>query len=170
MSANKRKKLEPLNFFFYKGELHKRLRINRSADIVIAWSYPQGHAVKHIYSDVRKNGQKAFTTGQVCKMINRKHRTLKNIIDDGMIPAPAMSYGIDENRNPYGYYWREEDVMNLHEYLLTVHHGRPRKDGYVFPMMMPSRAELRAIIRQGTVLYVRTDDGEFIPTWEAHQF
>lgn len=165
-----RAKLPKLNYFYYKGDLHKRIRINRGADIIIAWSYPKGQAVMHQYSDVRKNGEKAYSTREVCGYINRKRGTVDKAINEGMIPAPQMTYGIDENRNGYAYYWNEKDIMNLHDYLLTVHRGRPRKDGLVVPGNLPSKAELRALLRQSTVFYVQTEDGTFVPTWKAEQF
>lgn len=165
-----RAKLPKLHYFYYKGELHKKIRINRSADIVTAWSYPQGRAVQHQYSDVRKNGSKAWTTREVCKMVNRTRNVIDVAIREGMVPAPQMTYGIDENRNPYAWMWSEKDIMNLHDYLLTVHKGRPRKDGLIVPHAMPSKAELRAMMRQDTVFYVQTADGEFVPTWEATTF
>lgn len=170
MSTTKRAKTTPLRYFFYNGELHKKIRINRPTDSIVAWSYPRGHTVKLVYSQVRRNGEKAFSTRQVSELIERSIRTVKGIVEAGMIPAPQMTYGIDENRNSYAYYWSEKDIMNLHEYLLTVHRGRPRKDGEITPGDMPSAAELRAAIRQGTVFYVKTASGEFVPTWQAEKF
>jgi hypothetical protein len=49
---------------------------------------------------------------------------------------------------------------------LTVHIGRPRKDGRVTPGRMPSKAELRALMRHDTMTYVKNADGEFTPVWK----
>jgi hypothetical protein len=163
-------KKKPLRYFFYKGELHKKIHINRGADIITAWSYPRGHTVRHSYSDVRRNGEKAFSTREVEGFVKRSRRTVKGAIEKGMIAAPQRTYGIDENRNGYAYYWSEQDIMNLHDYLVTVHIGRPRNDGMITTGNLPSKAELRAAIRQGTVFYVQTESGEFVPTWKAEKF
>ena len=170
MTPTKKPKAKPLRYFFYNGELHKKLQIHRGTDTIVAWSYPRGHTVKLVYSEVKKKGDKAFSTRQTAQLIGRSIRTVKGIVEAGMIPAPQMTYGIDENRNGYAYYWSEKDIIELHAYLCTVHRGRPRKDGQVTPGDLPSLAELRAEVRQGTVFYVKTADGNFVPTWQAEKF
>lgn len=159
-------KTTPLRYFFYRGDLHKKIHINRVNDIVVAWNYPRAKAERYIYSDVRRNGGQAFTTKQVGQMVNRSRTTIKNAINDGMVPCPQRTYGLDAERNGYAYYWSEKDIMVLHDYLKSIHFGRPRKDGLVTPRQMPTASELRAMIRQGTVFYVKQGD-EFIPTWRA---
>jgi hypothetical protein len=164
------KRSKPLRYFFYHGNLHKKVHINRGADIITAFDYRQGKVCKHIYTDVRKNGEKAFSTVEVAKMIRRTRKTIEEAIMFGYIERPQITYGMDENRRDYAYYWSEKDIMDLHGYFITVHRGRPRKDGLVTPSNLPTASELRAMIRQGTVLYVKTDSGEFVPTWQADKF
>ena len=160
------RKKKPLNYFFYRGDLHKRLHINRPNNVISAWNYPKGTVEQYVYTDVRASGERAFSTQEVCKMVNRKRRVVQSYIDDGLIRRPQNTYGLDENKNEYAYYWREQDIMDLHAYLCTVHYGRPRNDGRVTPKAMPTASELRAMIRQGTVLYVKVGD-KFVPTWRA---
>lgn len=169
MTRKKRARLPKLGYFFYNGDLHRRIHINRSADIITAWNYPKGKMEKYIYSDVRKNGGKAFSTIQVCEMVCRKRITVERAIWNGYV-NPQFTYGLDEARNKYAYYWSEKDIMDLHAYLMTVHIGRPRADGMVTTGKLPTASELRAMIRQGTVLYVKNDAGEFVPTWQAEKF
>jgi hypothetical protein len=166
----KKGKLPKLNYFYYRGDLHKKYHINRGKDVVTAWNYPKGKMERYVYSDVRRNGEKAFTTKQVCAMVQRGRTVVEMAIVNGMIPAPQQTYGVDENRNKFAYYWSEKDVMALHEYLQSVHYGRPRKDGLITPKAMPSVAELRAMMRQGVILGVQGENGEFIPTWQAEKF
>jgi len=166
--STKRKKT--LRYFFYNDELHKKLHINRAEDVITAWNYPQGRVMKYIYSDVRKRGEKAFSTPEVMKLVRRGRGTVLGAVDDGNIPRPQFTYGLDENRNLYKYYWSEKDIMALHAYLKTVHIGRPRHDDKITPGNLPSAAELRAMMKQGTVLYVKTESGEFVPTWQAEKF
>lgn len=170
MPPKKKKRMPRLLYFFYRGDLHKKVRINRPKDIITAWNYPKGKLEVYQYSDVRKNGSKAFSTREVCQLVNRGRTSVEMAIVNGMVPQPQMTYSIDENRNPYAYYWSEDDIMGLHDYFSSVHFGRPRKDGGTTPKEMPTAAELRAMMRQGTVLYVQNDEGEFIPTWQAEKF
>lgn len=160
------RKKKPLNYFFYRGHLHKKIHINRPANIITAWDYPAGKMEKYVYSDVRVNGERAFSTQEVGKLVNRKWRAIMQYIERGDIRRPQVTYGLDENKNEYAYYWREQDIMDLHAYLCTIHYGRPRNDGRVTPKAMPTASELRAMIRQGTVLYVKQGD-KFVPTWRA---
>lgn len=166
MSRQKKPRLRPLRYFFYRGDLHKKIHIHRPNDVITAWNYKTGSLEKYVYSDVRRNGESAFSTRQVEKMVNRSQKTIKNLIQHGMIRKPQATYGLDANRNEYAYYWSEKDIMDLHAYLSTVHYGRPRNDGLVTPKPMPTASELRAMIRQGTVFYIKVGD-EFVPTWKA---
>lgn len=162
----KKGKMPKLKYFFYRGDLHKKIYINRSDDIIDAWNYPKGELRQYVYSDVRQNGEQAYTTRQVGELVGRSPKIIKEHIQKGMVRRPQMTYSLDEPANTYAFYWSEKDIMELHDFLRTVHFGRPRLDGRATPLAMPSRAELRAALRQGTVFYIK--DGEsFVPTWKA---
>lgn len=166
-----KQKMPPLRYFFYHGELQKKIHINRGEDLLTAWNYPQHKVEKHVYSDVRRNGERAWSTMQVCKMVRRSRRMiLMDAIAAGNIERPQITYSYEGGNQDYAYYWSEKDIMGLHDYLKTIHIGRPRHDGRINTRDLPSAAELRAMIRQGTVLYVQTDSGEFVPTWQAEKF
>lgn len=167
---SQKKKSPKLRYFFYKGDLCKKQHISRANDIITAWNYTKGRFEKYVYSDVRRNGEKAYSTREVLDLLNRKDKEFITIaIRDGAINEPARSYGIDENRNTYGFYWTEKEILDFHEYLKTVHRGRPRKDGGINTGNLPTTAELRAKMRSGTVFYVKVGD-EFVPTWQAEKF
>lgn len=170
MTEKKKRRQKPLTYFFYNGDLHKKVHINRSKDVITAWNYPKGKVAKYVYSDVRKNGEMAFTSKQVGEMVDRTPANIALQISRGNVRTPQHTYGLDENRNFFKYMWCEKDIMDLHAYLSTVHIGRPRKDGEISTRRLPSATELRAMIRQGTVLYVKNEDGEFVPTWQAEKF
>lgn len=164
--GNKRPKLE---YFYLGDDLHRRLFINRGTDTIKAWNYPKEKMMVYVYSDVLKRQRRAFTTKEVGQMLNRGRRTLEYAIINGMIERPQVTYGIDENKRQYQYMWSEKDIMALHAYLSTVHLGRPRKDGEVVPMHLPTPRELRAMINDENVLYIKQGD-TFIPSWRAKDF
>lgn len=155
-----------LTYFYLNGQLHKKLFINRGKDLLTAWNYPEGKKVLYTYSDVLKRHQHAWTTREVCQLIGRSRQTIDGAMREGMIERPQNTYGLDENRNFRQYMWSEEDIMALHAYLSTVHRGRPRKDGQVRPQHLPTPRELRAMLHDEEVLYVKHGD-TFIPTWRA---
>lgn len=155
-----------LKYFFLNGLLHKKLHINRGADELTAWCYPLGQRMTYSYTDVRRRHEPAFTTQEVGRMLNRGRLALERAMIAGDIERPQTTYGIDENRNTFQYMWSEKNIMDAHAYFSGVHKGRPRKDGMITPMRLPTARELRAMIRQEEILYVRDGD-KFVPTWAA---
>lgn len=158
--AKKRSRL-----FYLHGDLHRILIINRPSDLVTCWNYTKNETVGYNWSDVRKRMDKAFTTQQVADMIGRHRVVIEGYIIKGLIRAPQRTYTLNEERKPGKYMWCERDVYDLHDYLLTVHIGRPRKDGRVTPAAMPTKAELRAMMQHDTVMYMKSKSGEFVPVW-----
>lgn len=165
-----KKKKNRFNYFFLNDLLHRRLHINRGADEITTWCYPLKKRVVYTYSDVKRHHEKAWTTVEVAEMLNRKRLTLERMIHRGNIEMPQYTYGLDENMKKFQYMWNEEAIMEAHAYLSTVHKGRPRNDGRITPQKLPTLRELRSMIRQEEVLYVRGEDGEFRPTWKAGFF
>lgn len=159
-----------LKYFYLEGMLHKSLYVNRSADTIHTWCYPLGKRVTYTYSDVRRKRQPAFNMTQVGKMLGKTRKTLEWAILDGKITPPQHVYTIDEKRHKVKYMWSEENILEAHAYFLTVHVGRPRKDGLIKPAPMPTARELRAMIHQEEIFYVMNDKGEFVPTWKAADY
>lgn len=162
------KKRPRLNYFFLNDELHKKLLINRGKDLLVAWNYPGHKKVAYDYSTTLRRMERAFSTREVVEMVNRKHYTIELAIKHGMIEAPQHTYGLDENKNFYQYRWREKDIMGLLDYLSTVHQGRPRSDGMVTSLGLPTPRELRAMIHGEAILYVKQGD-TFVPSWRAKE-
>lgn len=163
-----RAKPRPLRYFFLNNKLHKKLHINRGADTIWTWCYPDGKRVAYTYSDVLRNKKPAFSTRQVCMMLMRSRDSVERAILRGDIAQPPQTYTIDERRKPFAFYWAEDDVMAAHAYFSTVHRGRPRKDGLITPQKLPTARELRAMLRDENILYVREGD-EYRPTWRANE-
>ena len=150
--------------------LHKKLFINRGADQIVTWCYPLEKRVTYTYSDVIKRKEPAFTTVEVGKMLHRSKSRLKFAIANGFISEPQYTYGLSEVKQKHQHMWSEENIMEAHDYFLTVHRGKPRKDKKITPQFMPSKREIRAMIRQEEVLYVKDESGEFKPVWRAQDF
>lgn len=155
-----------LRYFYLDDHLHKVLSINHPNDICIAWNYPEGRRVMFVWSDLRRRYGRAFTLTQVTGLINRHRVNVEKYMLEGKIARPQRIYSLDENRRPGKYFFSEKDVYALHDYLLTVHIGRPRKDGKITPGRLPSKAELRAMMRHDVQMYAKTENGEFVPVWK----
>lgn len=164
---NGRKKSSKLRYFFVNGQLHKSLHINRSGDTITSWCYPLGKRVTYTYSHVLKTMGKAYKMSEVTAIVNRSRITIERAIINGDIKEPQFTYGLNEARKKYMYMFSEQEVIDLHSYFLTVHRGRPRKDGKVTISDMPTRAEVRSMLRNEPVMGYLDDDGNFHPTWKA---
>ena len=161
-----KRKSRPLNYFYLNGKLHKKLHINRGADELTAWCYPNHVRVTYPYTQTRLRARPAFYFREVAKMLNRGRVAIERGILAGDIPRPQHTYVLDGSNRIFQYLWSEDDVIAAHKYFQQVHFGRPRKDGLVTPKKLPTLPELRAMMSDTTVLYVKTEDG-FKPTWEA---
>jgi hypothetical protein len=153
-----------LRYFFLDGDLHKVLSVTRAQDLVVCWNYPKERRVGYIWSDVKRRHEKAFTMQQVGKMLGRHRVTIEKDIIYGNIRRPQRSYTLP-GKHPKTHYFTEKDILDFHDYLLTVNVGRPRADGKITPKDMVSRNELKAMMKNDVMTYVKNDDGEFIPVW-----
>jgi len=161
-----RKKRFKLKYFYLDGALHKVLSINHPQDICVAWNYAEERRVGYVWSDLRRRYERAFTTAEVSKMIDRHRVNIERYILRGDIRQPQKTYSLDGNKSPGKYFFSETDVLDLHDYLMTVHIGRPRRDGLVVPGRLPTKTELRAMMRHDIQMYTKTESGDFVPVWK----
>lgn len=155
-----------LLYFFLNDELHKTLKINRPTDLITAWNYTQRKRQAYVWSDVRRNHGRAFSLTEVADMLGRHRVNIEMLIVEGKIRRPQRIYSLDGKFTPGKYFFQEKEVYALHDYLLTIHIGRPRRDGKVTPGRLPSKLELRAMMQHDTVLYVKTESGGYTPIWK----
>lgn len=153
-----------IRFFFLNGHLHKVLRVNRSQDLVTAYDFIEHRAKVYPWSDVKRKMQHAFTISEAAKLVDRHRDRIVRYIRNGEIKEPQREYNLD-TKEPYRYFFSEDDMLELHEYMASLHIGRPRKDGRVTNNRTPSRDHMRAIIKKQEILYVKDGD-EFIPVWK----
>lgn len=171
-SGNKKRKTKkrPVldHTFYLDGNLHRKLHVNRPKDIIKTWNYPAGKIMVYTYSDVLKRHEKAFPPKRVKEMIGRASHShvLSRAINEGHITPPQFSYSLDEKRRLRSYFWNEQNIIDLVEWLSTVHRGRPRLDGEITPQKMPTIREIKAMIHDEQVMYVKQGD-TFVPTWRA---
>ena len=177
MASGKRTKNGPrtkrpqLKYIFLNGDIHKVVRINRAKDLLVTWNYPKGKKVSYNYTDALKRYETAFSTREVSMMLGRAKLVLERAIIRGDLEKPQFTYGLDEKKNFYQYFWTEKQIMDALEYFSNVHQGRPRKDGQITAARdLPTPREVRAMIHEeAQPLYVKVGD-QFIPSWRAKEF
>jgi len=155
-------------YFFLNGHLHKTLHISRGRDLITAYDFLEHKTKVYPWSDVRRKRQNAFTLSQAARIMDRHRDRLVKYIDRGQIPEPQREYCIETGKIGR-YFFSEDDMMDLRDFMSTIHIGRPRNDGRVTNNRVPTREELRTIIQSGRMLYVREND-EFVPVWKAKEF
>lgn len=173
MAIQKRKpssKGKRWNYFYLNGDLHKTLETSRAENTIIAWNFKEGKRVAYVLSDVYRNRQRAYSFGQVSKLIGRHNDTLKRHLRAGNIRKPQAAYSLDGTRKIVRYLFSEDDVREIHEFFKTVHIGRPRLDGRVTTSNLLSGPELEALLRNEKILYTKSADGEFIPVWKQPEW
>jgi len=167
---SRRKASEKLRYFYLNGDLHKVLRRSRAEDLLVAWNYRLEKRVAYSLADVNKNKQHAYPISEVVKIIGKHEDTIKLHLYRGNLQHPQRAYALNGNKTPGKYFWSEDDIRNMHDFFKTVHRGRPRTDGRITPGNMPSRAELEAMINQESVLYMKNNEGEFVPVWKQPEW
>ncbi len=163
--SNRISKRTSLNYFYLNGEPHKVIKISRSEDLLISWNYDQKKRVTYVWSVAKRDIEKGFTMKSVASIFNRNRLIIHRYIQNGNIKRPKQIYSIETGR-PSGFLFSKNDMRDLHEYLLTVHRGRPRKDGEITNSNLVSRAELEALMNEDKVLYTKDSSGEFVPVWK----
>jgi hypothetical protein len=159
-----------LRYFYLNNKLHKVLRRSRAEDLIIAWDYQLGKRVAYSLADVNKNKQYAYSIKEVCQLIGKHEDTIKWHLYRGDIRFPQRIYSLNGNKTPGKYFWSQDDIRDMHDFFKTVHRGRPRIDGGITPGDMPSRAELEAMMNKENILYVKNNNGEFIPVWNQPEW
>jgi len=152
---NKRKKF---SYFFLNDKIHKVLSSSWAKDELIAWCYPDKKRVMYSYSQVIKSMENAYSTKQVAQILNKHKVTIEDYILDGKIRYPQKVYPIGNDESTwYKFMYSESDIVDIHQFILEAGYSKD----------MPSKSELRALLKHNTILYTKTTEGNFVPVWKA---
>jgi len=160
MAGSKRNgKSKNLRYFFLNEKIHKVLRSSRSKDELVAWCYPDRKRVMYSYSQVKKYMENAYTIVEVSSMLNKHRVTIQDYILEGKVMTPAKIYPIGEpdSKSWSKYMFNEKNIFDIHEHILDSGHSGE----------LPSKAELRGLLKNNFILYTKTEEGKFIPVWKA---
>jgi len=155
--------------FFLNDMLHRKIKVNRPAGIVYAYNYDTDEMCTYTYSDFKKYAGRAYRIYEVCKIFNRHHTMIRDLIYHKKCNInPKRVF----RKNGVGvYYLSEKDLYTMREYYATLHRGRPRLDGLVTPGSdVPTLEEFEYRIGKRQMTYVKTKDGRYVPTWKAENF
>lgn len=171
MANENRKGILPSNrrtvkFFFFNDNLYKVLRVNRSEDIAEAWNFRDAKVEVFLWSDVRKKSGRAYMLEEASGLLGKSRVTLERYILKGDIERPQQAYSLEISRKPGRFYLQDKDVIAIHDFFLTVSLGRPKVGKKPTPKLMPTKVELRAMMQHDTIMYIKTEEGNFVPAWK----
>jgi hypothetical protein len=152
--------------FFINKELIKVFHINKSSNIVNFYNVTSGKEQSMLYSDFKKHRKRAYSVISSAKILNRSRIALQKYYLNGLIPEPIGAKLNGERDFRVMSYYSEDTLFEIREIMTTIHHGRPRKDGNITPSNVPTEQDLRSRMGDAIMLYTKTSDGRFIPTWQ----
>ena len=156
--ADRKRKTKKLVYFFLNDKIHKVLRYSRAKDEVIAWCYPDKKRMLYSYAQVKKYMENAYTTAEAAEILGRHKVTVEEYILQGKIREPQRVYPISNPDSTWSkFMFSESDILEAHQFILDSGYSKD----------LPSRNELRALLKNNMILYTKTDEGRFIPIWKA---
>ena len=145
-------------YFFLNNKIHKVIKLSRAKDELVAWCYPDKKRVLYAYSEVKKYKENAYTVREVGQLLNKHKVTIEDYILDGKIRYPQKVYPIGNDESTwYKFMYSESDIVDIHQFILEAGYSKD----------MPSKSELRALLKHNTILYTKTTEGNFVPVWKA---
>lgn len=152
--------------FFLDGDLHKKLSVIVSENILVAWNYPREERSHYNYQQARKRFQAAFDIKEAAELLEQPLLKLKTLVKNNILSrGSGVSYTI-ANRRPSTVYWSEDDLLNMRSEMFAI----AKKNKYGEPyagFTLISEAELTHKIRGGESYYVKNKNGDFVKVWRA---
>lgn len=164
-------KTSRVSYFYLDGRLHKNIKASRSNDRLVAYDYTDKKMKVYPLSEVMRKKQNCYTLPQVANMLGRTPKTLREYFWAGEFPfMPQRSHPVGKPDARYTWRFSEDHVLQIRDYLASnKHRGRPRSDGLVVSAALPSREELRTLMRTNEVMYIKEGD-KFVPVWTADRW
>lgn len=153
--------------FFHDQKLHRRIKIVRSDNSLVAWCYADEERVWLPLPYIRDYYKNAYTISRAAALINCTPGRIKEIIDKGLFPEPERAYNFtDGSYNPLQKYVNEEDMLVLRQ---TVWDTLPKnRFGEPYNDSITSEIELEHKLRlQDSREYFVRDDGSVIKIYKA---
>jgi len=145
-------------YFFLNGKVHKVLRLSRAKDEVVSWSYLDKKRILYSYAQVNKHMEKAYSVIEAGKLLGRHRVTIEEYILQGKIKQPQKIYPISNPDSTWSKYMlSESDILDIHQFIIDSGHVRD----------LPSKSELKALLKHNLILYTKTNEGKFVPVWKA---
>ena len=151
--------------FFIEKTLYRVILSNNSKNIVYLFNLYDQKEQTMLLSDFKKVRKRAYTVIDTARLLNRSEIQMYRYIKKGMVDPPTGAAAGGARGFQILAYYSEVDVFNIRKAISETHRGRPRKDGKRVNNCILTEQELRAKMGDAIMLYTKTEDGRFVPTW-----
>ena len=154
--------------WFFNGDLVSIHHKNRAAGIITLYNWIRDSHISVSYKDSRRFRRKAYSIVETAELLNRNPNYFGRKIREGIFPKPMARAVNGIQTSTYPSYYTEEQVFKIRDIMSVIHRGHPRNDGLVTNNTTPTEDQLRAKINNSLLVYVRDEDGNFIPTFDTY--
>lgn len=154
------------SYFFLDEKLYKKIRVVKSENYVVAWSYEDEKRVWITYSVVRREATPAYKLRDVSKLIDKTQSLILSYVKRNLVEKPSGRLYTVRNKIPGEYMWSEQDILDLRDSLFELapknKYGEPYSN-----FKLISKAEILSRMRKDASFYVKDENGEFIKVWRT---
>lgn len=154
------------NYFFMDNKIYKKLRVVRSEDYIVVWSYADEARMRFGLVATRRAAQKAYKIGEVASLIKRPVADIISYVARGLVPKPSGNTYYIGSKRPYLQLWSEDDILFLRDKIFELAPKNKYGEPYT-NFKLVSRTELLAKFRGDTSYYVQDEDGNMTRVWRA---
>jgi hypothetical protein len=154
------------NYFFLNNKLYQKIRVVKSENYVVAWSYEDEQRMRFNHSSVLRDATKAYELREVSRLIDKPQSVILSYMGRNLVDYPSGRTYTKTSKKPGKWMWSQQDVLDLRDAIVAV--APKNKYGEPFPsFQLISKAELLAKMNEDTSYYIKNDKGEFVKVWRA---
>lgn len=154
--------------WFLRGDLVTLHHQNNAQGVVTLYNYTKDRLETMSNAEFKRSRRKAYNMTESAELLNRERGYLTRKAREGWWPEP-MGRGVNGARiaitSPC--YYSEEHLYEIRELMADIHHGPDRADGLVSNTTTPSESELRAKINEHYFVYLKDENGNYVPTLDT---
>jgi hypothetical protein len=151
--------------WFLNGELVRITHTSRAAGIVTLYNCTKDITMTTTVAEFKKKRKRAFTVTETAQLLNYHRKSMPRLVKRGLIPPPVGELPGGQVAWHYLSYYSEDTIMEARKLMAQTHHGKARKDGLVTNNKVPTEQELRYAMGDGMMMYIKNEQGQFIPVF-----
>jgi len=151
--------------WFLDGDLVRIHHISRANGIVTIYNCTQDKMMLTTVVEFKKKRRRAYTVMEAAALLNYHRKSIPRLVKQGFLPPPVGELPGGKTAFHHLSYYSEDHIWEARNLMAQTHHGPPRKDGLVTNNKIPTVEELRYAMGDGMIMYVKNEQGQFIPVF-----